>query len=450
MKLTYSLVLLNWVLVPPNLAGSDQNIYEVCNSVDGARQCDGTLIIPVSSGPEYCIVKGQRKQCGVKINTKEVNVCDAVRKVMPDNSFLDNVNFYCGCLDQAILDSRNTNLWLDGEIGLNSPNPLDAALRNERCLADRDYPIKTNRRQVISTQLVAKDGWTILRAPEVASVAATAPLPASRSDSGHGKELAHRTFSQLGMGPYTQPHHPAPRCRTPALLLTILFQAQLGRHRLATTDFYRKLMSSKEVHDALTAFVAERDWAQFHTPENLAKSVAIEAGELLECFQWNAEADPKRVREELADVLTYCLLLADKIGVDPAQIVLEKLEITREKYPVDKAKGSSKKMPSRRGETMMRHTATGLSSKGHLRRESLNAAGRMRQHLETPAKQHLKNSHVIFDERFNKSVSLDLESHLIKMLAGDGANRVLNRDNGITESRYFQREMYREGFRNIF
>ena len=82
--------------------------------------------------------------------------------------------------------------------------------------------------------------------------------------------------------------------------------------------------------------------------------------------------------------------------------------------------------------------------------ESLNAAGRLRQHLETPAKQHLKNIRVIIDERFNKSVCLDLESYLIRMLAGDGANRVLNRNNGITESKYYQREMYREGFRNIF
>lgn len=102
-------------------------------------------------------------------------------------------------------------------------------------------------------------------------------------------------------------------------------------------------MVNKEVHDALAAFVAERDWAQFHTPENLAKSVSIEAAELLECFQWNAEADPKRVREELADVLTYCLLLADKMGMDPAEIVLEKLELTKKKYPVDKARGGSKK-----------------------------------------------------------------------------------------------------------
>lgn len=102
-------------------------------------------------------------------------------------------------------------------------------------------------------------------------------------------------------------------------------------------------MVNKTVHDALVAFVAERDWEQFHTPENLAKSVAIEAGELLECFQWKAEADPKRVQEELADVLTYCLLLANRIGVDPDQIVLEKLEVTRKKYPVDKARGSSAK-----------------------------------------------------------------------------------------------------------
>ncbi|CAG7556480.1 unnamed protein product [Fusarium equiseti] len=102
-------------------------------------------------------------------------------------------------------------------------------------------------------------------------------------------------------------------------------------------------MVNKEVQEKLTAFVAERDWAQFHTPENLAKSVSIEAAELLECFQWSAEPDPKRVQEELADVLTYCLLLADKMDVDPDKIVLDKLEITRKKYPVDKAKGSSKK-----------------------------------------------------------------------------------------------------------
>jgi dCTP diphosphatase len=102
-------------------------------------------------------------------------------------------------------------------------------------------------------------------------------------------------------------------------------------------------MTDPTLRDALRAFVAERDWAQFHTPENLAKSISIESAELLECFQWNADADVDRVKEELADVLTYCLLLADKLGVDPDQIVLDKLAVTREKYPVDKARGSSAK-----------------------------------------------------------------------------------------------------------
>lgn len=95
--------------------------------------------------------------------------------------------------------------------------------------------------------------------------------------------------------------------------------------------------------DALRAFVAERDWAQFHSPENLAKSISIEAAELLELFQWNSDADEQRLRDELADVLTYCILLADSIGADPQQLVLDKLEQTRAKYPADKARGRSEK-----------------------------------------------------------------------------------------------------------
>jgi len=89
--------------------------------------------------------------------------------------------------------------------------------------------------------------------------------------------------------------------------------------------------------------VAERDWAQFHSPENLAKSIAIEAGELLECFQWSDRADSDRVIEELADVMTYCHLLAQALEVDPEAIILAKLEQTRTKYPVEKARGSSAK-----------------------------------------------------------------------------------------------------------
>jgi dCTP diphosphatase len=102
-------------------------------------------------------------------------------------------------------------------------------------------------------------------------------------------------------------------------------------------------MSHDRVRESLRRFVAERDWAQFHTPENLAKSIVIESGELLECFQWGGDHAARAVQEELADVLSYCFLMADRLGLDPDQIVLEKLETTRAKYPVDKARGSSTK-----------------------------------------------------------------------------------------------------------
>ncbi|THJ66794.1 nucleotide pyrophosphohydrolase [Arthrobacter echini] len=102
-------------------------------------------------------------------------------------------------------------------------------------------------------------------------------------------------------------------------------------------------MFEPSVRAELAAFVAERDWAQFHTPQNLAESIVIEAAELLECFQWDEEADIERVQEELADVLTYCVLLADRLGVEPDAVVLEKLVKTREKYPVEKARGRSTK-----------------------------------------------------------------------------------------------------------
>lgn len=90
-------------------------------------------------------------------------------------------------------------------------------------------------------------------------------------------------------------------------------------------------------------FTRERDWDQFHSPENLAKSISIEAGELLECFQWNSEFNKDEVKEELADVINYCILLADKLGVDPKQIVLDKMNKTAKKYPVEKSKGKSTK-----------------------------------------------------------------------------------------------------------
>jgi len=91
-------------------------------------------------------------------------------------------------------------------------------------------------------------------------------------------------------------------------------------------------------------FSEERDWDKFHTPENLAKSISIEAGELLECFQWDGKKfNKEEVCEELADVFTYCIQMAMKLNVRPEEIILNKLEKTRKKYPVEKAKGISTK-----------------------------------------------------------------------------------------------------------
>ncbi|UAL29039.1 nucleotide pyrophosphohydrolase [Nocardioides rotundus] len=97
------------------------------------------------------------------------------------------------------------------------------------------------------------------------------------------------------------------------------------------------------VREQLREFVEERDWSQFHSPENLAKSIVIEAAELLECFQWAAAEDYQRVQDELADVATYCHLLAAALEVDLDRVVLDKLEVTRAKYPVARARGRSEK-----------------------------------------------------------------------------------------------------------
>ena len=99
----------------------------------------------------------------------------------------------------------------------------------------------------------------------------------------------------------------------------------------------------EELTKKIRDFVEERDWLQFNTPENLAKSISIEAGELLECFQWNNNYSKDELKYEIADVMNYCILLCSQIGVDPKEIILEKLEISAIKYPIEKAKGKSDK-----------------------------------------------------------------------------------------------------------
>lgn len=99
----------------------------------------------------------------------------------------------------------------------------------------------------------------------------------------------------------------------------------------------------KELKEKIIKFRDERDWKKFHSPENLAKSISIEAGELLECFQWIKEFNKEEVIEELADIFNYCILLADSLDVDLKKITLDKLEENAKKYPVEKAKGTSTK-----------------------------------------------------------------------------------------------------------
>ena len=99
----------------------------------------------------------------------------------------------------------------------------------------------------------------------------------------------------------------------------------------------------KKVKEAVIKFTKDRDWDQFHSPANLAKSIAIESGELLECFQWSDNYDKDKVCEGLADVVNYSILLADKLGVSLDDIVMKKIEENSKKYPVYKSRGNSKK-----------------------------------------------------------------------------------------------------------
>ena len=101
----------------------------------------------------------------------------------------------------------------------------------------------------------------------------------------------------------------------------------------------------KKLTEEVLAFTRDRDWDQFHNPKDLAIALSIEASELLEAFLWKKPEDAKmeKVREELADVVNYALLLADKCNLDIYEIVTEKLKVNGEKYPVEKSKGSAKK-----------------------------------------------------------------------------------------------------------
>lgn len=106
-------------------------------------------------------------------------------------------------------------------------------------------------------------------------------------------------------------------------------------------------MTQDTINEVLK-FRDDRDWKQFHNPKDLAISISLEAAELLEVFQWSAEdvecTDKiHKIREELADVVNYCILMADACGLDLDEIVRKKVKLNNEKYPVEKAFGSKEK-----------------------------------------------------------------------------------------------------------
>ena len=103
------------------------------------------------------------------------------------------------------------------------------------------------------------------------------------------------------------------------------------------------MIAMEDLKNDLIKFQKDRDWKKFHTPENLAKSISIEAAELLEHFQWGKEYNIEEVSEELADVLIYCIYMADSLDLDIEEIIRNKMVKNAVKYPVDKSRGNSKK-----------------------------------------------------------------------------------------------------------
>jgi NTP pyrophosphatase (non-canonical NTP hydrolase) len=120
---------------------------------------------------------------------------------------------------------------------------------------------------------------------------------------------------------------------------------------MSKSDQGKRPASIETLREALRQFASERDWNQFHSPKNLAIALSVEAAELLEHFQWIPEVESAalapdqkaKVREEVADVLLYLIRLADKLDIDLVAAAADKIRLNAEKYPVDKARGSSKK-----------------------------------------------------------------------------------------------------------
>ncbi len=104
-------------------------------------------------------------------------------------------------------------------------------------------------------------------------------------------------------------------------------------------------MNFPDLQKRITGFRDARDWSQFHTPRNLASAISIESAELLEAFLWKKddEVNTEKLREEIADIMIYSVLMCDRLGLDPLEIMHAKLDKNEQKYPVEKARGNAKK-----------------------------------------------------------------------------------------------------------
>ena len=132
------------------------------------------------------------------------------------------------------------------------------------------------------------------------------------------------------------------------VFLTYIVYNRLADSSIRKNGDFMSAFISKETAEMVLNFRDKRDWKQFHNPKDLAISISLEAAELLEIFQWSGkdtgiEGKEDKVKEELADVFNYCILLADACGLNADEIIREKVKRNDEKYPADKAYGSSKK-----------------------------------------------------------------------------------------------------------
>jgi len=208
----------------------------------------------------------------------------------------------------------------------------------------------------VGSVVVVLDGGGSVVELNPTSVTSAVPLSGPSTDSCGALPLAVESFRALSIAFSPAWMQPADRitrtspahARRGAMIRVKRLPGDAALRRVLDASLVSP--SFEEAHKDLRAFVEERAWDAFHSPKDLALSLAVEAGELLEVFQWRdlsaasiTPEDRARIAEEIADVVLYAMLLADKAGVDLPSALVEKLAKNRAKYPVEKARGRSTK-----------------------------------------------------------------------------------------------------------